>query len=93
MHDQDNDAETDEELIDIHIKECKKELTRAVNEFLNGDALKLIRNVREEFSGIELIDITNETGVGDDDDDSNEREDHTTSRTLSSWYEIVSTNS
>ena len=52
-HEYDDDCDSDEDLVDTHIKECKKELNRAINEFLKGDAMKLIRNVRNEFSGIE----------------------------------------
>lgn len=39
---------------------CLDELKTRVEEFINGDALKLCRNVRNEFSGIEKIECNEE---------------------------------
>jgi hypothetical protein len=48
--------ETDEEEVERHVDDCMDELKRAVEEFIKGDALSLIRNVRNEFSGIEALE-------------------------------------
>jgi hypothetical protein len=42
-------------MVNDHIKLCFLELKTRVNEFLDGDVLKLIRNAREEYSGIEVL--------------------------------------
>ena len=55
---------------------CLDELKLRVNEFLKGEPLKMIRNTRNEFSGIQRIECNEE-----------EEED---SEALSSWYEYVS---
>lgn len=78
-HECDDDCDTDEEVITEHISECLKELKRAILEFIDGDALKLCRNARNEFSGIEPIEIL-------------DFDDKETSA-LSSWYDVVSENS
>lgn len=76
-HQNDDDCDTDEEIVDDHIDMCLQEIRTRIYEFLDGDALKLIRNIRGEFSGIEKIEC-------------NEREDERSSPE-SSWYELVST--
>jgi len=75
-HSHDDDLDTDEEIVQNHIDMCKDELRTRINEFLNGEPLKMIRNIRGEFSGIEKIDC-------------NSREDRNSSPD-SSWYDIVS---
>lgn len=57
-HDIDNDCDTDEEMVAEHVKSCLAELKEKINEVINGDVLKLIRNVREEYSGIEKIKVS-----------------------------------
>lgn len=51
-HKADDDCETDEEIVQEHIELCLDELKQRINEFLEGEPLKMIRNIREEFSGI-----------------------------------------
>jgi hypothetical protein len=56
-HGADNDAFTDEETREFHIKDCKKDLKKAIKQFLDEDPLELIRNIKDDaFSGIEVID-------------------------------------
>jgi hypothetical protein len=56
---------------------CLAELRDTIETFINGDPLKLCRNARGEFSGIERIECPEVTS---DDDYTPE----------SSWYEIIS---
>ena len=74
-HDIDNDCDTDEEMVRDHIKCCKDELKERVNEIIKGDVLKLIRNVRGEYSGIETIEVGSDHG----------------NSTISSYYEVLDT--
>ena len=76
-HKNDDDLDTDEEIVNDHIDLCINQLTDAINDFLTGEPLKLIRNIRGHFSGIERIDC-------DKDEDLNSTPD-------SSWYEMCST--
>lgn len=75
-HKHDDDYNTEEEIVDDHVEMCLEELALRINEFLKGDPLKLCRNTRNEFSGIEKIECKEE-------EDENSSPD-------SSWYEIVS---
>ncbi|CDW73222.1 UNKNOWN [Stylonychia lemnae] len=75
-HSHDDDLDTDEEIVTNHIEMCLDELRTRINEFLQGEPLKMIRNIRGEFSGIEKFDC-------------NSKEDRLSSPE-SSWYEIVS---
>lgn len=52
IHKHDDDCDTDEEIVSDHIDMCRDELVQRINEFLDGEPLKLIRNIRNEFSGI-----------------------------------------
>ena len=45
----DDDYETDEELVEHHKQMCLKELKVRIGQFINGDALDLCRNIRNEF--------------------------------------------
>lgn len=72
-HDIDNDCDTDEEMVQDHIKSCMDELKERIKELLQGDVLKLIRNVRGEYSGIETIEAGSSQG----------------NSTTSSWYDII----
>lgn len=76
-HKHDDDCDTDEEIVDDHIDLCLGQLKDSINEFLKGEPLKLIRNIRGQFSGIERIDCNAE-------EDANSTPD-------SSWYELCST--
>ena len=76
-HKNDDDLDTDEEIVDEHIDLCHKQLKDAIDEFLSGEPLKLVRNIRGHFSGIERIDC-------DEEEDQNSTPD-------SSWYEMCST--
>lgn len=58
-HEVDNDCDTDEEMVEKHIKTCLQELQLRINEVVKGDLLSLVRNVREEFSGIQELEINN----------------------------------
>ena len=75
-HKQDDDVDSEAEIVEKHIEMCKDELKTRIQEFLDGDALKLCRNIRNEFSGIEKIECKEEEDINSSPD--------------SSWYEIVS---
>lgn len=51
-HKQDDDYDTDEEVVIDHIDMCLEELKETIETFILGDPLKLCRNARGEFSGI-----------------------------------------
>lgn len=51
-HKQDDDYDTDIDVVDDHVEMCLKELEETIENFVNGDPLKLCRNARGEFSGI-----------------------------------------
>jgi hypothetical protein len=76
-HEHDDDVDTDEEIVDMHVEMCLDELKQTIDDFLNGEPLKLVRNIRGEFSVFDPIEC-------DSDEDAN-------STPNSSWYEIVST--
>jgi hypothetical protein len=59
-HKHDDDCDTDEEIVDDHVDLCLDELKLRINEFLNGNPLELIRNIREEFSGLQRIECNEE---------------------------------
>lgn len=48
-HEHDDDFDTDEDIVQDHIDMCLDELKTRINEFLDGEPLKLIRNIRNEF--------------------------------------------
>jgi len=73
VHKQDDDYDTDLDVVDDHVDMCLEELRETIENFVNGDPLKLCRNARGEFSGLQRIDCEGE------EDSSPE----------SSWYEIV----
>lgn len=78
-HKQDDDYDTDIDVVDDHVELCLAELRETIETFIKGDPLKLCRNLRGEFSGIQKIDC--EDNAGSDEDD------YTPD---SSWYEIIS---
>ena len=51
-HKQDDDYDTDIDVVDNHVEMCLDELKNTIEEFINGDPLKLCRNARGEFNGI-----------------------------------------
>ena len=52
-HKQDDDYDTEDEVVEDHILMCLEELEYTIEAFVNGDnPLKLCRNARGEFSGI-----------------------------------------
>lgn len=75
-HDQDDDCETDEEIVENHVDMCLNELRERIDEFLNGNPLRLVRNIRNEFQIFEPIDCNSEEDLN--------------RSPYSSWYEMVS---
>lgn len=65
-------------MVDDHVNLCLAELRETIETFIKGDPLKLCRNLRGEFSGIQKIEC---------DDKAESDEDYTPD---SSWYEIIS---
>jgi hypothetical protein len=63
--------------VDDHVDLCLAELRETIETFIKGDPLKLCRNLRGEFSGIQKIECED---AGSDDDYTPD----------SSWYEIIS---
>ena len=76
-HKQDDDYDTDIDVVDDHVDMCLAELRETIETFINGDPLKLCRNARGEFSGIQKIECLDN---GSDDDYTPD----------SSWYEVIS---
>lgn len=76
-HKHDDDCDTDEEIVNDHIDLCMQQLKTSIEEFLKGEPLRLIRNLREHYSGIERIDCNEEEDINSTPD--------------SSWYEMCST--
>ena len=52
VHKQDDDYDTDQDVVDDHVDMCLSELKETIENFVNGDPLKLCRNARGEFSGL-----------------------------------------
>jgi len=77
-HKQDDDYDTDIDVVDDHVDLCLAELRDTIYTFIKGDALKLCRNLRGEFSGIQKIECNEPAGSDDE---------YTPD---SSWYEIIS---
>jgi hypothetical protein len=75
-HKQDDDYDTDQSVVDDHVEMCLQELRETIDNFVNGDPLKLCRNARNEFSGIQRIECREEEDLASSPD--------------SSWYELVS---
>ena len=74
-HKQDDDYDTDLDVVDDHVDMCLEELRETIDNFVNGDPLKLCRNARGEFSGLQRIECLEEEDLA--------------SSPESSWYEIV----
>lgn len=51
-HKKDDDYDTDLDVVDDHVDMCLEELRETIENFVNGDPLKLCRNARGEFSGL-----------------------------------------
>lgn len=75
-HKQDDDYDTDIDVVDDHVEMCLEELRETIENFVNGDPLKLCRNARGEFSGIQRIDCREEEDLASSPD--------------SSWYDMES---
>lgn len=76
-HKQDDDYDTDIDVVDDHVEMCLNDLREAIEEFVSApDPLKLCRNLRGEFSGIERYECKDEEEVEDTPN--------------SSWYEFIS---
>lgn len=75
-HKQDDDYDTDIDVVDDHVEMCLQELKETIETFVLGDPLKLCRNARGEFSGIQRIDCKEEEDLASSPD--------------SSWYEMQS---
>lgn len=76
-HKQDDDYDTDLDVVDDHVEMCLNDLREAIEAFVSAeDPLKLCRNLRGEYSGIERLEC---------------KEDEEAEETPnSSWYEFVS---
>lgn len=59
-HAHDDDQDTDEELVQDHVSMCLDELKDTIHNFLNGEPLKLIRNIRGEFNVFEKFDCNSD---------------------------------
>ena len=55
-HEIDDDQDTESVQVEDHINEGISEFNARVKEYSKGDPLKLVRNLREEYSGIEPIE-------------------------------------
>ena len=76
-HKQDDDYDTDIDVVDDHVEMCLNDLRAAIEVFVSSDdPLKLCRNLRGEYSGIERLDCKEQEEV-----------DETPN---ASWYEFVS---
>ena len=76
-HKQDDDYDTDIDVVDDHVEMCLNDLREAIETFVQAeDPLKLCRNLRGEYSGIERLDCKEQ-----------EELDETPN---SSWYEFIS---
>ena len=79
-HDKDDDYDTPIETVDDHVEMCLAELKEDIERYVaTDDPLKLCRNARGEFSGIQRIECKQH----DDECESESTPD-------SSWYEIIS---
>jgi hypothetical protein len=76
-HKQDDDFDTDIEVVDDHVDMCFNELKETIEKFVIAeDPLKLCRNARNEFNGLQRIDCIEEEDL--------------LSIPNSSWYDLVS---
>lgn len=76
VHKQDDDYDTDIDVVDDHVEMCLQELKETIETFIQGDPLLLCRNARGEFSGIYRIDCKEEEDLLSSPD--------------SSWYQMES---
>ncbi len=76
-HKQDDDYDTDIDIVDDHVEMCLNDLREAIENFVSApDPLNLCRNLRGEFSGIERYEC--------------KEEEEAKETPNSSWYEIIS---
>ena len=63
-HKQDDDYDTDIDVVDDHVEMCLNDLRAAIEQFVSGeDPLKICRNLRGEYSGIERLDCKEQEEV------------------------------
>ena len=76
-HKQDDDQDTDIEVVDDHVELCLNDLRKAIDAFVSAeDPLKECRNLRGEYSGIERLEC--------------KEQEEAQSTPNSSWYAFVS---
>jgi len=63
-HKQDDDYDTDIDVVDDHVEMCLNDLREAITDFIGSeDPLKMCRNLRGEFSGIERLECKEEEEI------------------------------